>query len=228
MLDAGGNVATWNAGAESFKGYRAEEIIGRHFSVFYPPEDAAAGKPANELAVAAADGRLEDEGWRVRKDGTRFWASVVITAMFDPDGAVLGYGKITRDLTERRLAHEELVGAHERAVEASRLKSAFVANMSHEIRTPLNGVIGMAGLLLDTDLDGEQREYVDAVRASASPTPSHPCSTPARLRRSAAATAMLATSSSQCSSARPATPSRRSAKLSRPMIPTRPASAPTA
>jgi two-component system sensor histidine kinase/response regulator len=166
MLDADGRVTTWNAGAHRFKGYKADEIIGQHFSVFYPPEDIAAGKPAQELALALAEGRMEDEGWRLRKDGTRFWANVVITTLRGPDGTVLGFGKVTRDLTERRLADDELVAAHERAVEASRAKSAFVANMSHEIRTPLNGVIGMAGLLLDTDLDGEQREYVNAVRAS--------------------------------------------------------------
>jgi len=166
MLDPGGNVTTWNAGAQRFKGYRSDEIIGQHFSVFYPPEDIAAGKPARELEVATADGRMEDEGWRVRKDGTQFWASVVITTLRGPDGTVLGFGKVTRDLSERRQAHDELVAAHEHAVEASRLKSAFVANMSHEIRTPLNGVIGMAGLLLDTNLDGEQREYVNAVRTS--------------------------------------------------------------
>jgi PAS domain S-box-containing protein len=102
VLDAEGNVSSWNAGAERFKGYRAEEIIGRHFSVFYPPEDVAAGKPQRELAIAASDGRLEDEGWRVRQDGTWFWANVVITALRDSTGLLLGYGKVTRDLTERR------------------------------------------------------------------------------------------------------------------------------
>ena len=99
MLDVEGNVTTWNPGAERFKGYQAEEIIGRHFSVFYPPEDAAAGKPGRELEVAAAEGRLEDEGWRVRKDGSRFWANVVITALRDPGGQLRGFGKVTRDLT---------------------------------------------------------------------------------------------------------------------------------
>jgi diguanylate cyclase (GGDEF)-like protein/PAS domain S-box-containing protein len=115
MLDAEGHVATWNVGAQHSKGYRPEEIIGRHFSVFFLPEDIAAGKPARELALAAAEGRLEDEGWRVRQDGTRFWANVVITALRDPDGTLRGYGKITRDLTERRaqdnaiLEREQLV-----------------------------------------------------------------------------------------------------------------------
>ncbi len=102
-LDAEGNVASWNAGAERFKGYRAEEIIGRHFSVFYPPEDVAAGKPGRELEIAAEVGRLEDEGWRVRQDGSRFWANVVITALRASDGRLRGFGKVTRDLTERRL-----------------------------------------------------------------------------------------------------------------------------
>jgi diguanylate cyclase (GGDEF)-like protein/PAS domain S-box-containing protein len=104
MLDVGGNVASWNPGAQRIKGYRSQEILGRHFSAFYPPEDIAAGKPPRELAIAAAEGRVEDEGWRLRRDGTRFWASVVITALRDQDGALRGFGKITRDLTEQRAA----------------------------------------------------------------------------------------------------------------------------
>jgi two-component system, sensor histidine kinase and response regulator len=108
MLDANGNVATWNAGAQRFKGYEADEIIGRHFSVFYPPQDIAAGKPERELRDAAAVGRFEDEGWRVRKDGSRFWANVVITALRDADGSLRGYGKVTRDITERHAAEAEL------------------------------------------------------------------------------------------------------------------------
>lgn len=108
MLDPGGHVSTWNAGAERIKGYRAEDIIGRHFSVFYPPEEIAARKPHLELEAAVADGRLEDEGWRIRKDGSRFWANVVITALFDETGELRGFGKVTRDMTERRAAEQEL------------------------------------------------------------------------------------------------------------------------
>ncbi len=105
LLDTTGHVVTWNAGAQRIKGYRAEEIIGRHFSTFYPPDDIAAHKPERELEVAARSGRFEDEGWRLRKDGSRFWASVVITALRSPDGELRGFGKVTRDLSERWLSN---------------------------------------------------------------------------------------------------------------------------
>jgi PAS domain S-box-containing protein len=107
MLDPGGHVASWNLGAERIKGYRAEEIIGKHISIFYPREDVERGKIEMELRVAAAEGRFEDEGWRVRKDGSRFWASVIITALRDESGTLIVFGKVTRDLTARRQAEEE-------------------------------------------------------------------------------------------------------------------------
>ena len=106
MLDPKGRILSWNPGAERLKGYKREEIVGRHFSVFYPADAIERGWPQHELEVAAHAGRFEDEGWRVRKDGTRFWANVVITALHDRNGRLQGYSKITRDLTERR-AHEE-------------------------------------------------------------------------------------------------------------------------
>src|SRR5581483_2937839 len=106
LLDPKGIVQTWSAGAERLKGWKAEEIIGQHFSRFYPPEDIEKGKTAMELREAAEKGRFEDEGWRVRKDGTRFWANVVITALHDDQGNLRGFGKVTRDLTERRQAEE--------------------------------------------------------------------------------------------------------------------------
>src|ERR1700722_8405248 len=108
MLDADGVVASWNAGARRFKGYEASEIIGQHFSRFYTEEDRAAGLPEHTLKTAATEGRYETEGWRVRKDGTRFWANVVVDPIRDPSGDLLGYAKITRDLTERKLAADTL------------------------------------------------------------------------------------------------------------------------
>src|ERR1044072_5108150 len=99
LLDVDGNVLTWNIGAEKNKGYKAHEIIGKHFSTFYLENDKAAGKPERELELAQKFGRVEDEDWRVRKDGTQFWANVVITALYDPSGDLAGYAKVTRDLT---------------------------------------------------------------------------------------------------------------------------------
>jgi PAS domain S-box-containing protein len=105
-LDAEGLVTTWNRGAQRIKGYRPEEILGRHFSCFYPQDKIAAGLPAQELKIAVTEGRFEDEGWRVRKDGSRFWANVVMTALRDQSGKLLGFGKMTRDLSERQQAAE--------------------------------------------------------------------------------------------------------------------------
>jgi PAS domain S-box-containing protein len=140
MLDGDGTVTTWNLGAERLKGYRAHEILGRHFSVFYPAEDVAAGKPTRELEVAAAQGRFEDEGWRVRRDGSRFWANVFVTAIRDDDGQLRGFAKVTRDLTERRRAEEERIRLAQ--VEAAlRLRDEFLSIASHELRTPLNALL---------------------------------------------------------------------------------------
>lgn len=108
MLDPAGHVTTWNAGAEQIKGYSADQILGKHFSVFYPAEALQRGLPERELKEAAETGRFEDEGWRVRKDGTRFWANVVMTSLRDLNGDLLGYGKFTRDLTERKRAEERI------------------------------------------------------------------------------------------------------------------------
>ncbi len=114
LLDRDGKIASWNEGAQSIKGYRPDEIIGRHFSVFYPLEAVETGFPQYELDVAKATGRFEDEGWRIRKDGSRFWANVVITALRDESGGLVGFAKVTRDLTERRRAEIRLRDSEER------------------------------------------------------------------------------------------------------------------
>jgi PAS domain S-box-containing protein len=184
MLDPNGNVATWNAGAQAIKGYKPEEIIGRHFSTFYPEEDK--DKPARELAIAREKGSVEDEGWRVRKDGSRFWANVVITAVFDRRGALRGFAKVTRDMTDRKEAEEtrqalleqreaRLVAEAERrraedsyriAQEANRAKDEFLMTLSHELRTPMTAILGWARML--PSMSPSEPIFREAVSAIAS------------------------------------------------------------
>ena len=114
LLDADGFVASWNAGAERFKGYAAAEIIGQHFSRFYTEEDRASGLPRRALDTAAKDGTFEAEGWRLRKDGTRFWTSVVIDPVIDEHGTLLGFAKVTRDITHQRAARNALLESEQR------------------------------------------------------------------------------------------------------------------
>jgi PAS domain S-box-containing protein len=166
MLDPEGRVASWNAGAEHIKQYKRDEIIGQHFSCFYPPEDVEQGKPAQELKVATERGRFADEGWRVRKDGSRFWASVVLTALRDASGQLRGFGKVSRDITERKRAEEVMLHAKEEAERTSRFKDQFLSTMSHELRTPLNAVLGFSDLLADErygPLNEKQRRYIDHI-----------------------------------------------------------------
>jgi PAS domain S-box-containing protein len=172
MLDPRGYIASWNVGAQRIKGYTADEIIGRHFSVFYPQSEIDAGKPALELEIAAREGRFEEEGIRLRKDGTAFWASVVLTAVRDDDGALVGYAKVTRDLTERRAAQQRAIADARRLAEseaANSAKSEFLTAMSHELRTPLNAIGGYADLLtlgLGGPMSAEQAQYLDRIRRS--------------------------------------------------------------
>jgi len=136
MLDPSGRVMTWNAGAQRIKGYDAREIIGHHFSEFYEAAEIRSGKCERELEDAARDGRFEDEGWRLRKDGTKFWANVVITALRAENGELIGYAKVTRDLTERRRLEEERLSLA-KAEEAIRLRDEFLSLAAHELKTPL-------------------------------------------------------------------------------------------
>ena len=168
-LDSEGRVASWNAGAQRINGYSESEILGEHFSRFYPREEVERGKPAHELEVASREGRYEEEGWRVRRDGSQFWASVVITAVRDENGQLLGFSKVTRDLTERKRGEAELIGAKMAAERASEAKSQFLANMSHELRTPLNSLLILARLLADNpgaNLTPKQIQFAQTIYAS--------------------------------------------------------------
>ena len=173
MLDPDGHIASWNVGAQRAKGWSADEIIGQHFRVFYPPEQQAARHPEHELEVALRDGAYEEEGWRVRKDGSRFWAHVTITAVFDDDQQHLGFAKVTRDHTERvqllerqgqyaealAEANERLERANAELAAAADEQSRFLAVTAHELRSPV-GVLSMSGRLLAENwdkLDDEER-----------------------------------------------------------------------
>jgi PAS domain S-box-containing protein len=172
LLDPAGYIATWNAGAERLKGYSADEIIGQHFSVFYPKEAREIGHPQHELEIATAEGRFEEEGWRIRKDGTAFWANVVITAVHDDAGELIGFAKVTRDLTERRNAEVRAIADARRVAQAESAniaKSEFLTAMSHELRTPLNAIGGYTELLslgLGGPVTNEQTDYLERIRRS--------------------------------------------------------------
>lgn len=158
MLDPHGIVSTWNSGAERIKGYKAHEIIGKHFSLFRPEPEARSGVCDRALERAARDGKVEEEGWRVRKDGSRFWASVVLTAMRDSAGELLGFAKITRDLTQRQLLDEERL-QRARAEEAVRLRDEFLLIASHELKTPLTALrIDLQAMRQDQGSDCDKRE----------------------------------------------------------------------
>jgi PAS domain S-box-containing protein len=175
VLDATGVIRSWNPGAQRLKGYTSDEIVGKHFSIFYPQGDIDAGKPARELEIASKAGRVEDEGWRVRKDGTRFWANVVITALRDVDGQLLGFAKITRDLTERRNAEEQarVLAAETAARHEAQMHSEHLTQLTEELQqqaVELEAQTEEAETLteeLEQANEQLQRETADAVAARA-------------------------------------------------------------
>jgi len=136
-LDPLGHVVSWNSGAESLKGYGAEEVLGKHFSVFYPSEDVTSGKPERILAEAAQRGQCEDEGWRIRKDGSRFWANVVVTALRNAKGSLLGFAKVTRDMTDRHGKEETLAKAMELLELRVEQRAAVLTQVNQELRTEI-------------------------------------------------------------------------------------------
>jgi len=163
LLSPSGQISTWNPGAERLKGYTSGEAIGRHFSIFYTEADRLRDHPAHELEIAARDGRFEEEGWRLRKDGSSFWANVVISAVRDDGGALLGFAKVTQDLTDRRAAERALREANERLERSNQELERFAAVAAHDLREPLRTVSGFSDLLrerYDDALDERSREYL--------------------------------------------------------------------
>ncbi|HEY4342787.1 MAG TPA: ATP-binding protein [Parvibaculum sp.] len=159
MLDVNGYVKSWNAGAARIKGYSAEEIIGSHFSRFYTPEDVAGGKPVRAIKTAMETGRFEDEGWRMRKDGTRFWAFVVVDAIRNEIGEIIGFAKITRDMTERREAQERLDEARQQSAQSQKMEALgqLTGGMAHDFNNLLAAIIGGADLALRNPTDVERQ-----------------------------------------------------------------------
>ncbi|WP_240641413.1 PAS domain S-box protein [Nocardioides ferulae] len=160
MLDPDGHIASWNAGAQRAKGYTAAEILGQHFRVFYPPELQQSRHPEHELELAIRDGRYEEEGWRIRKDGSRFWAQVTITAVHDELGRLVGFAKVTRDTSERRRMLDELAEANQQLRRTADDQAHFLAVTAHELRAPV-GVLGMTAETLSrhwADLERAERD----------------------------------------------------------------------
>jgi PAS domain S-box-containing protein len=170
MLDPEGRVTNWNAGAQRIKGYAPEEIIGEHFSRFYTPEDLAAGTPQKAIEASRETGRYEAEGWRVRKDGTRFWASVVLDAIHDDDGELIGFAKITRDMTEKREARLKLEESREQLFRAQKMEALgqLTGGLAHDFNNLLTAILGACELASRSIGDEERvRRMLDGIRNSA-------------------------------------------------------------
>jgi len=170
MLGPDGVITSWNSGAEALKGYQANEVIGRHVSVFFPAVDREAGRPARLLEIAARDGRFEEEAPRVRKGGSQFWASVVVTAIRSPEGALIGFAKVVHDLTERKLFDATLEQRTRQLEESNRELEAFSYSVAHDLRTPLRAMSGFSRLLLEDHaggLDPAAVGYLTRIQAAA-------------------------------------------------------------
>lgn len=167
MLDTDGNVTNWNPGAELIKGYRADEVVGRHFSCFYPEEDRAAGEPKRALETALREGKYEREAWRVRKDGSLFWAHVLIDPVFDEDGRHVGFAKVTRDATERKKGQEELEETRAALAQSQKLQALgeLAGGVAHDFNNLMTVIVGSADFLRRRpNLSEEKRQqYVDAI-----------------------------------------------------------------
>jgi len=166
MLDPDGRVSNWNPGAEAIKGYSEEEIVGRHFSRFYTEEDRRAGEPKRALETAIREGKYEKEAWRVRKDGSHFWASVLIDPIFDDHGALSGFAKITRDITDKKRAQDELEEARAALFQSQKLQALgeLTGGIAHDFNNLITVVRGSAEMLKRSDLTPEKRDrYLDAI-----------------------------------------------------------------
>ena len=166
MLDPDGRVSNWNSGAQKIKGYSAEEIVGKHFSNFYTPEDRAAGEPARALQTALTEGKYEREAWRIRKDGTRFWAHILIDPIRDDDGHLVGFAKVTRDITERRRAQEELEEARLALFQSQKMQALgeLTGGIAHDFNNLMTVIRGSADLLRRDHLPPEKRSrYLEAI-----------------------------------------------------------------
>ncbi len=167
MLDTGGHVSNWNAGAELIKGYAADEIVGQHFSRFYTDEDRASGEPQRALETALNEGKYEREAWRVRKDGSLFWAHVLIDPIFNEDGEHVGFAKVTRDATERKRTQEELAEAQAALAQAQKLQALgeLAGGVAHDFNNLMTVIVGSADFLRRRpDLDSDKRQqYIEAI-----------------------------------------------------------------